>query len=84
MLFHMEPRHLRRARIATELRAELAKQQKTRASLSQATDISLPVLRRRLAGVMPFYIEELDACCRFLNIPLAVLLDRAESAEAAQ
>ena len=83
MLFYMEHIKLRRARIATELRAELARQNKTKASLSRATDIAVPVLRRRLAGVMPFYVDELDACCAFLGLTISELLQRADTAEVA-
>ena len=79
----MEQKHLRRARIAAEVRAELARQNKTRASLSQATGISVDTLRRRLDGVRPFYMDELDSITLFLGIPLVEFVARTESTEAA-
>lgn len=49
--------------------------------MSLATDIKPPVLRSRLAGVRPFFIEELDSCCAFLGLTISELLARADSAE---
>jgi len=69
---------LRRARIAAELRSELAIQKKTRTSLSQATGISVETLRRRLGGVKPFHMDELDSITRFLGIPLVDFVARTE------
>lgn len=75
---HQPP--LRRTSIAAEIRAEVARQKVSKATLAQATDIHVDTLRRRLDGHMPFYAEELVAICHFLNIPVAELLERAEKA----
>ncbi len=80
----MESNPLRRTSIAAEVRAELARQSKTYVSLAEATGISVDTLRRRLAGLKPFYVEELGSVCRFLGITLDELLARAESAQAAE
>jgi len=76
----MEQTEFRRARIAAEVRAELARQKKTKASLSQATGISPDTLRRRLDGVRPFYMDELDSITRFFGIPLVEFISRTDVA----
>ena len=75
----MERTPLRRARVAAEIRAELARQNKSKASLAQAAGISPDTLRRRLNGVYPFAIEEVDAICFFLGIPIAEFVARARA-----
>lgn len=80
---HMEAHApLRRTAVAAEVRAELARQNKTYTSLAAATDISVDTLRRRLNGLKPFYVEELGSVCRFLGITLDELIARAEKAQA--
>jgi hypothetical protein len=69
---------LRRARIAAELRSELAIQKKSRTSLSLATGMTTETLRRRLGGVKPFNMDELDSIVRFLGIPLVDFVARTE------
>ena len=73
----MERKPLRRSRVAAEVRAEIARQQKSKASVAQAAGISPDSLRRRLDGVYPFYVEEIDAICFFLGIPLGEFMARA-------
>ena len=73
----MERKPLRRSRVAAEVRAELARQNKSKASLAQAAGISIDTLRRRLDGVYPFYVEEIDAICFFFGIPVAEFIARA-------
>lgn len=75
----MERNTGRRAKIAAEVRAELARQNKTKASLSRATGIGIDTLRRRLDGVKPFYMEELDAITFFLGVPLPEFIARTEA-----
>jgi DNA-binding Xre family transcriptional regulator len=70
----------RRAEVAAEIRAELARQRVPQTALISATGISKNTLRRRLNGVKPFYVHELEAICSFLNIPLSEFLDRTRSA----
>lgn len=69
---------LRRAKIAAELRAELARQKMTVTSLSTSTHITVPTLRNRLSGQRPFFIEELDTICAVLGVGLTELIDRTE------
>lgn len=72
--------HRRRARIAAELRAEMARQKMSALTLSEATDIKVPTLRNRLAGKSPFYLEELDLICAALGVGLSDFVDRTEVA----
>lgn len=71
---------VRRTELAAEIRAELARQKRTQVSLSAATGLSLNTLRRRLDGVKPFYVEELEAVCMFLGVPLSDMITRARDA----
>ena len=61
---------VRRTSIAALVRMELARQKLSKASLSDATGISIDTLRRRLDGVYPFTIEEVDAVSHFLGYTL--------------
>ena len=70
----------RRARIAGEIRAELARQNKTASALSKATGISPATLSRRLRGDKPFFLEELEDIARFLDLPLSEITGRTEVA----
>lgn len=70
----------RRARIAAEIRAELARQGKSASELSIGTGIRRDTLRRRLNGTYPLLAEELLAICLYLNIPVATLVARTEDA----
>lgn len=80
--FCMETQPLRRTAIAAEVRAELARQNKTLVSLAQAADISTDTLRRRLNGLSSFPVEELGSVCRFLGLTLDEIIDRATADQA--
>ena len=81
---YMERNPLRRESVAAEVRAELARQSKTYVSLADATGISVDTLRRRLAGLKPFYVEELASVSRFLGLTVDSLIERAEQHQDAQ
>ncbi len=66
--------------MAAEIRAELARQRVSQAALTTATGMNKNTLRRRLAGIQPFYIHELEAICGFLNVPLSEFLQRTKDA----
>lgn len=72
------PTPRRRAAIAAEVRAELARQSMTLTALSLSTHITVPTLRNRLAGKRPFFLEELDTICAALGVGLTELIDRTE------
>lgn len=66
--------------VAGNIRAELARQQKTRESLRETLRISRGSLRRRLAGHMSFTTDELVVVAKFLDVPIGDLF-RNDSAE---
>lgn len=76
----MGTKEQRRAKVASEVRAEMARQQVTVTALSKSTNINAPTLRRRLDGQSPFYVEELAAICAALNVGLSTFIDRTEVA----
>jgi hypothetical protein len=69
-----------RRRVAAEVRAELARQHKTKKDLAAALDMHVDTLRVRLDGVKPFDTEELDAISSFLGIPFDEFVDRIRDA----
>jgi transcriptional regulator with XRE-family HTH domain len=64
-----------RERVAGAVRAEVARQQRTRPEIAVAIGVSLATVGRRLAGEQDFTVTELDALARFLHVPLVRLLD---------
>lgn len=79
----MERTPLRRTHVADELRAEIARQRVSYVKVAQAADISVDTLRRRLDGVQPFFIDELDSITNLLNVAPELILARARTAEEA-
>ena len=79
----MERTPLRRASVAAEVRAELGYQNTSKATLAKATGISVDTLRRRLDGLYPFSIEELDKICHALDVKLPDFLVRVRAREEA-
>lgn len=69
----------RRAKIAGEIRAELARQNKTVASLAVAIGMDPATLGRRLKGDKPFYFEELEAVSQFLGFRLSEFTARTDA-----
>lgn len=72
-------RPLRRTSLAAEIYAELGAQRIPVKQLASATGISLSTLYRRLDGVRPFYVEELDAIGQALAVPAHELARRAKN-----
>jgi transcriptional regulator with XRE-family HTH domain len=70
----------RRERVAGEIRAELARQNKSKTDLAAHIGISTDTLRRRLDGVRPFFFEEIISTADFLGVPVSTLLERSEDA----
>ena len=77
----MEQAPLRRIKLATELRAEIARAGKTKASVAAAAGISSDVLRRRLNGHYAFPVEDVVAICAYLGVPYADLIERAREVD---
>jgi hypothetical protein len=61
-------------RIAGEVRAELARQRRSQASLALALGISQQALSRRMTGDIPFNIDQLSTVASFLSMPLEALV----------
>jgi len=70
----------RRERVAGEIRAELARQNKSKSALAAHLGISTDTLRRRLDGVRPFFYEEIIGVSSFLDMPVSTLIERTEDA----
>jgi hypothetical protein len=68
---------LRRTTIAEAVRGEIARQGASHVRLAAAAGISVDTLRRRLQGHKPFNVDEFVALCHALNVPVAVMLDKA-------
>lgn len=70
------------AGLAGEVRAEMARQGLTVATVAQGADISPASLSRRLNGSSEFTVAEMFRVAGFLGMTLSDLLRRAESAGA--
>jgi len=67
-------------RIISNVRAEMARRKHTQTSLAKELNRSQQFLSRRLAGTVPFDIQDLLAIANALDIELAELLDTAGAA----
>ena len=72
-----------RSRVAAEVRAEIARQGITYATISDASDISRSSLSRKLAGASEFTLGELVRIAAALNVQASELIARAEMESAA-
>lgn len=68
----------RRSQLAEEIRAELARQQKSRTALAAAMGVSLNTLTSRLTGRYPFLVDEVAVCASFLGFTISQLVARLE------
>lgn len=64
--------------VASEVRAEMARQGITMANMAVATDISRASLSRKLNGTGDFTLAEMIRVSDFLNMTLSDLVRRAE------
>ncbi|WP_445227935.1 helix-turn-helix domain-containing protein [Corynebacterium sp. H127] len=69
--------------IATEVRAELARQEISVNEVAETTGIPISTLRRSVKGHRSFTVDELFAVTRMLNISVSGLVQKAERAAAA-
>lgn len=70
-------------RVATEIRAHLARQRKTQAQIAGHLGISQQAVSRRMSGAQPFDVDELHRVAAFLDVPVASLLGTDAAAGAA-
>lgn len=68
----------RTERVAAEIRAELARQQKTVNQLADETGMSISTLRRSINGHRSLTLDELAAIARQLNVQASQLLRRTD------
>ncbi|MEU5939377.1 helix-turn-helix transcriptional regulator [Micromonospora sp. NPDC047548] len=68
--------------IAAEVRAELARQNKTQRDLGDLLHITQPSVQLRLSGQRPFRAEELVLIADWLGVPPAQFLPEPASAAA--
>ena len=77
MMLYMQQPTLRRTSVAAVIRAEMGFHDVSRKALSVATGIPIDTLRRRLHGIQPFTIEELDAICVSMGLEVEDVLRNA-------
>lgn len=70
--------------IAAEVRAELARQQGTGKQLGSVLGLSAFAVSRRLRGLTPFSVSELQATAKYLGVDLADLLPTQSSPSATE
>lgn len=63
--------------VASTVRAELARRDKTQADLAAVLHLSTAAVSRRLSGQVPWDLVELDATARFLGLPVSALIGKA-------
>lgn len=68
------------ATIGAEVRAELARQQRSAIWLAEAANIPHPTLRRRLAADGNLTVDELDSIARALGVSMLDLFPKVEAA----
>ncbi|MET0716371.1 MAG: helix-turn-helix transcriptional regulator [Mycetocola sp.] len=74
---------IRRTSIAAVVRAEMSFHEVSTKALSEAIDMPVNTLRRRLRGVQPLTLEDLDAICVALGMEVEDVLRRARERQAA-
>jgi transcriptional regulator with XRE-family HTH domain len=62
--------------VAAEVRAGLARNRRTQSQLAVHLGVSQATVARRLAGIAPFDVAELEAIAAFLDVPVGSLLTR--------
>lgn len=73
------PNDVRRA-VAGEVRAALARHQKTQDDLAQVLGIVQPAVSARLTGKRSFRAEEIAAIAQWLDMPVSQLIPTAREA----
>jgi transcriptional regulator with XRE-family HTH domain len=68
-------------RIASNVRAEMARRSETQTSLAGKLGRTQSSLSRRLCGQVPFDVVELGTIAKVLNVPLACLVEGADTIE---
>lgn len=61
-------------RVAANVRAELARHNRSQTDLGQALGRSQPYVSRRLSGKVAFGVDEVESIAAWLGVPVGVLL----------
>ncbi|AKK04565.1 hypothetical protein CMUST_01075 [Corynebacterium mustelae] len=69
----------RSGQIAAEIRAELARQEKTVNDLADEVGMPISTARRSVKGQRPFNVDELFAVCGVLGLGMVELIERASN-----
>lgn len=64
--------------VAKEIRAQMIRHDLTVEDLAGAVGMSAATVWRRLAGDLPFTVEELSVIAEWLQVPPAVLVQQAD------
>lgn len=72
--------HPLRARVAAEVRAELARQGKVPADVGEVLGLSRPTVTNRLRGDSPFDLDELETLAAWLGVTPETFIPRREVA----
>lgn len=60
--------------VAAEIRAEMARQRMSQATLAELLQTSQPTVSRRLSGELPFDLAQLEQIATVLRVPMSRLL----------
>jgi len=71
-------------RVAAEVRAAMARNRVSQEAVARALGVSQTAVSRRLSGVVPFDINELECVAQFLGVPIQQLVYRAGGASLAE
>lgn len=69
-------------RVASQVRAELARQSKTQTDLGEALSLSQTAISRRITGEVAFDVTELALTAVYLGVPVSSLLGEPSEAVA--
>lgn len=61
-------------RVASNIRAELARRQLSQADLATALRTTQQTISRRMTGAVPFDTDELEVIAEFLGVPVDALI----------
>jgi transcriptional regulator with XRE-family HTH domain len=67
-------------RVASNIRAEMARRKRTHAQLAAALGITRSSMHRRMTGELPLDVDELHKVAAFLGVPVATLLGEGVAA----
>jgi transcriptional regulator with XRE-family HTH domain len=67
-------------RVASNIRAEMARRKRTHAELASVLNLTRSSMHRRMTGEQPLDIDELHKIAAFLGVPVTTLLGEGVAA----